>query len=173
MVTLTQGWSWWSTNLNITLEELENAIAAVVGTSGTATIKSKNGSITYANGQWRQSGSTTMTLDIRQMYKIQTSTACQITLTGVPVNPADYEITVNPGNNWIGFPCGESMSVTDAFSGLHPVNGDVIKSKGGSSIYQGTGWRGNVETLIPGQGYIYQSKATESKTFTYGTDSNK
>ena len=114
-----------------------------------------------------------MTLDLRQMYKIQTSTACQITLTGVPVNPTDYEITVNPGNNWIGFPCGESMSVTDAFSGLHPVNGDVIKSKAGSSIYQGTGWRGNVETLVPGQGYIYQSKATESKTFAYGTNNSK
>ena len=168
-ITFNTGWSWWSTNLNITLEQLEDAIAAAVGTTGTATIKSKSGSITYANGQWRQSGSTTMTLDIRQMYKIQTSTACQITLTGIPVEPSAYEITVNPGNNWIGFPCGESMSVTDAFSGLHPVNGDVIKSKGGSSIYQGTGWRGNVETLVPGQGYIYQSKATESKTFTYGT----
>ena len=114
-----------------------------------------------------------MTLDIRQMYKIQTSTACQITLTGVPVNPADYEITINEGYNWIGFPCGESMSVTEAFSGLHPVNGDVIKSKNGSSIYQGTSWRGDVETLVPGQGYIYQSKTTGSKTFTYGTDSNK
>ena len=170
---LSQGWSWWSTNLDITLEQLEDAIAAAVGTTGTATIKSKSGSITYANGQWRQSGATTMTLDLRQMYKIQTSTACQITLTGVPVNPTDYEITVNPGNNWIGFPCGESVSVTDAFSGLHPVNGDVIKSKGGSSIYQGTGWRGNVETLVPGQGYIYQSKATESKTFAYGTNNSK
>ena len=173
VVTLTQGWSWWSTNLDITLEDLEDAIATAVGTSGAATIKSKSGSITYANGQWRQSGSSTMTLDIRQMYKIQTSTACQITLTGVPVNPVDYEITINEGYNWIGFPCGESMSVTEAFSGLHPVNGDVIKSKAGSSIYQGTGWRGNVETLVPGQGYIYQSKATESKTFTYGTNSNQ
>ena len=171
-ITFNTGWNWWSTNLDITLEQLEDAIAAAVGTTGTATIKSKSGSITYANGQWRQSGSTTMTLDIRQMYKIQTSTACQITLTGIPVEPSAYEITVNPGNNWIGFPCGESMSVTDAFSGLHPVNGDVIKSKGGSSIYQGTGWRGDVETLVPGQGYIYQFKATESKTFTYGTIGN-
>ncbi len=168
-ITFNTGWNWWSTDLDITLEQLEDAIAAAVGTTGTATIKSKSGSITYANGQWRQSGSTTMTLDIRQMYKIQTSTACQITLTGIPVEPSAYEITINPGNNWIGFPCGESMSVTDAFSGLHPVNGDVIKSKAGSSIYQGTGWRGNVETLVPGQGYIYQSKATESKAFTYGT----
>ena len=111
-----------------------------------------------------------MTLDIRQMYKIQTSTACQITLTGVPVDPADYEITVNHGYNWIGFPCGESMSVTEAFSGLHPVNGDVIKSKNGSSIYQGTSWRGDVETLVPGQGYIYNSVATENKNFTFPTN---
>ena len=170
IVVFNQGWNWWSTNLDITLEQLESAIATSVGTSGTATIKSKNGSITYANGQWRESGSTTMTLDIRQMYKIQTSTACQITLTGVPVNPADYEITINEGYNWIGFPCGESMSVTEAFSGLHPVNGDVIKSKNGSSIYQGTSWRGDVETLVPGQGYIYNSVATENKNFTFPTN---
>ena len=170
IVVFNQGWNWWSTNLDITLEQLESAIATAVGTSGTATIKSKNGSITYANGHWRESGSSTMTLDIRQMYKIQTSTACQITLTGVPVNPADYEITINEGYNWIGFPCGESMSVTEAFSGLHPVNGDVIKSKNGSSIYQGTSWRGDVETLVPGQGYIYNSVATENKNFTFPTN---
>ena len=171
-ITFNTGWNWWSTNLTITMEQLEDAIAAAVGTTGTATIKSKNGSITYSNGRWRESGSTAMTLDYRQMYKIQTSVNCQITLTGIPVEPSANEITVNPGNNWIGFPCGESMSMTEAFSGLHPVNGDVIKSKNGSSIYQGTSWRGDVETLVPGQGYIYQSKATESKTFTYGTIGN-
>ena len=168
-VMLTQGWSWWSTNLDITLEELEDAIATAVGTSGTATIKSKNGSITYSNGHWRESGSTTMTLDIRQMYKIQTSTACQITLTGVPVNPAAYEITVTPGNNWIGFPCGESMSVTEAFSGLNPADGDVIKGMNGNARYSNGNWRSQgLSILEPGQGYIYQSNATESKTFTYG-----
>ena len=168
-VMLTQGWSWWSTNLDISLEELEDAIAAAVGTSGTATIKSKSGSITYSNGHWRESGSTTMTLDIRQMYKIQTSTACQITLTGVPVNPAAYEITVNLGNNWIGFPCGESMSVTEAFSGLNPADGDVIKGMNGNARYSNGNWRSQgLSILEPGQGYIYQSNATESKTFTYG-----
>ena len=173
IVTLTQGWSWWSTNLDITMEELENAIAGVVGTSGTATIKSKSGSITYANGQWRQSGATTMTLDLRQMYKIQTSTACQITLTGVPVNPAAYEITVNPGNNWIGFPCGESMSVTEAFSGLNPADGDVIKGMNGNARYSNGNWRSQgLSILEPGQGYIYQSNATESKTFTFSSSEN-
>ena len=170
IVVFNQGWNWWSTNLDITLEQLENAISTAVGASGTATIKSKSGSVTYYNGQWRQSSSSTMTFDNRQMYKIQTSTACQITLTGVPVDPADYEITVNHGYNWIGFPYGESMSVTEAFSGLHPVNGDVIKSKNGSSIYQGTSWRGDVETLVPGQGYIYNSVATENKNFTFPTN---
>jgi hypothetical protein len=115
-----------------------------------------------------------MTLDIRQMYKIQTSTACQITLTGVPVNPAAYEITVNPGNNWIGFPCGESMSVTEAFSGLNPADGDVIKGMNGNARYSNGNWRSQgLSILEPGQGYIYQSNATESKTFTYGTNNSK
>ena len=108
-----------------------------------------------------------MPFDIRNMFKIQVSTNCEITLTGVPVDPAAYEITIVYGNNEIGFLCGESMSVGEAFSGLNPVVGDVVKSKTGSTTYYSNGWRGSLGTLEPGQGYIYQSKATGEKTFTF------
>ena len=89
VVTLPQGASWWSTNLDITLEDLKAAIANALGSTGTATIKSQTGYITYSNGQW--SPSTGMTLDLRQMYMIQVSATCTFTLTGVPVNPSNYE----------------------------------------------------------------------------------
>ena len=41
-ITLVQGLNWWSTNLDITLDQLKDAIAAAVGSTGTATIKSQN-----------------------------------------------------------------------------------------------------------------------------------
>ncbi len=169
-VTLTQGMNWWSTNLDITLDDLKDAIAAALGSNGTATVKSHGYTINYANGQWRPSD---MPFDIRNMFKIQVSADCEITLTGAPVDPSAYEITIVYGNNEIGFLCGESMSVGEAFSGLNPVAGDMVKSKTGSTTYSGTRWRGSLETLEPGQGYIYQSKAAGEKTFTYGTSTKK
>ena len=99
-ITLTQGLNWWSTNLDITLDQLKDAIAAAVGSTGTATIKSQNTSISYNNGLWRPAN---MPFDIREMYQIQVSTDCEITLSGVPVNPSEYEITIHNGVNWIGF----------------------------------------------------------------------
>jgi hypothetical protein len=107
------------------------------------------------------------------MFKIQVSADCEITLTGVPVEPSAYEITIVYGNNEIGFLPNESMSVGEAFSGLNPVVGDMVKSKTGSTTYSGTRWRGTLETLEPGQGYIYQSKAAGEKTFTFGMNNNK
>ncbi len=165
VVTLPQGTSWWSTYLDITIDDLKTAIAGALGTTGTATIKSQSGYITYSNGQWRPSSG--MTLDIRQMYMIQVSTACTFTLTGVPVNPTEHVITLHNGSNWIGFLSGESLPIATALSNLTPENGDVIKGKQGYATYSVTGWRGTMTTLEPGQGYIYQSKATSDKTFTY------
>ena len=169
-ITLTQGLNWWSTNLDITLDQLKDAIAAAVGNTGTATIKSQNGSISLTNGNWRPAN---MPFDIRSMYQIQVSAECEITLTGMPVDPANCPITIHNGVNWIGFLPAESMPVGEAFSGLNPAIGDVIKSKVGSSTYNGAIWRGSVENLEPGQGYIYQSTASDDKTFTFGMNNNK
>ena len=171
VVTLPQGASWWSTYLDITLDDLKAAIADALGSTGTATIKSQTGYITYSNGQW--SPSTGMTLDLRQMYMIQVSATCTFTLTGVPVNPSGYEITIHRGATWIGFPSGESMTVTAAFAGLNPENGDVVKGKMGNATFNGTSWIGGLTTLEPGQGYIYMSQATSDKTFSFGNNSNK
>ena len=163
-VELSEGWSWWSTNLDITLDDLKNAIADAVGNTGTATIKTQGGAITYRNGQWR--GNSIQSLDIRRMYEIQTSVTCEITLVGTPVNPSEYEITITPDNNWIGFLSGTSMTLSEAF-GTFPVDGDVVTSQNLSSVYRNGQWRGQLSTLQPGHGYIYQSHATGDRTFTF------
>ena len=56
-----------------------------------------------------------------------------------------------------------------AFAGFS-TNQDVVK---GNGLGQGTWnsnahrWIGQLQNLVPGQGYIYNSKATESKPFYY------
>ena len=165
-VSFAQGVNWWSTNLDITLDQLKAAIEDALGTSGTAIIKSQTTSIIYSNGGWLPES---LPFDIREMYKIQVSAACEFSLTGVPVDPSEEEITIYPGNNWIGFPSSSSMTVDAAFDGFNPVSGDIVKSQRGSSVYNGSTWVGTVDTLEPGQGYLYYSKATEVKTFTFPT----
>ena len=166
-MTLVQGVNWWSTNLDITLDDLKAALVAALGDNGTVTVKSQAGYIKYENGMWMPA---TMPFDIRQMYMIQVSNTCEMTLTGIPVNPSEHEITIHNGVNWIGFLSSESMTVTAAFAGLHPVDGDAIKGKMGSATYNGTIWMGSLQNLEPGQGYIYQSRASDNKTFTFGTN---
>jgi len=164
---LNQGWNWFSTNVDITLEDLQNALVdALPNTS--ITIKSKdNGTTTYNGSIWRGQLNT---LEVTQMYRISVSTACEITIEGMPINPAEHPITISNGANWIGFPLSESMSLSNAFNGF-AVSGDMVKSKdNGIATYNGTQWRGTLNTLMPGQGYIYKSNVQEDRTFTFPTN---
>ena len=164
-VTLTPGWSWWSTYLDITLEDLENAL----GTNG-AYIIGQEGSATYYDGfGW---DGNLNTLNLSKMYKINVGANCSIALNGDVVNPEDYTITLNPGMNWIGFPVDHPMTLNEAFSGFTPTEGDVIKTWDGLSIYKNNGWRGTFNNLEPGKGYLYNSTASSTKTFTFPSSTN-
>ena len=161
---LNQGWNWFSTNVEITLDDLKASLVSALPNTN-ITIKSKNnGTTTYNGSIWR--GQLTA-LDVTQMYRISVSTACEITLSGMPINPANYPITIHNGANWIAFPFSESMTVNNAFAGF-AVSGDVIKSKeNGIATYNGSQWRGTLNTLVPGQGYIYKSNVQNDRTFTF------
>ena len=151
-IALTSGWNWFSTYLDITLDDLK---ASLVSTGNTSiTIKSKNQNTYYQNGVWRGN----LNFDVAQMYKIYVNSACEITLEGTPIDPSEHSITIHNGPNWIGFPLSESMTLDNAFAGF-AVNGDVIKSKGASANYTNGHWRGAFN-LEPGQGYIYNSNTS-------------
>ena len=158
---LNQGWNWFSTYLDITLDDLK---ASLVSTGNTSiTIKSKNQNTYYQNGIWRGN----LNFDVAMMYKIYVETACEITLEGMPINPSEHSVIIHNGPNWIGFPLGESMTLSTAFAGF-AVNGDVIKHKGGSANYLNGQWRGAFN-LEPGQGYIYKSNAQGDRTLSFLT----
>ena len=163
-VALTAGLNWFSTGTEITLEDLQAALVATGNTSIMIASQS-DGKTTYANGRWRGQLST---LDVKQMYKITVGTACEIALEGAPVNPAEHPVTIHNGSNWIGFPLGTSMTLTDAFVGF-AVNGDMVVSQSnGSATYTGGRWRGSLTTLEPGQGYNYKSASSTTKVLWFG-----
>ena len=165
-ITLAEGWNWFSTYVDITLNDLKNALVEALS-GATITIKSRNnGYATYNGSMWR---GVLSSLDVTQMYMIQACTACEITLEGMPINPAEHPVTIRPGVNWIAFPLSESMTIANAFAGFAVAN-DAIKSKSnGYTTFNGTMWRGSLNTLQPGAGYIYQSNATGDRIFTFPT----
>ena len=158
-IELSQGWNWWSTDLNITLNDLKAALEAT-GTPA-ITIKSKTQNIFYQNGMWRGS----LDFDVAMMYKVYVGAACEITLEGLSIDPSEHPIIIHYGPNWIGFPLGESMTLDAAFAGF-AVNGDVIKHKGGSANYLNGHWRGAFN-LEPGKGYIYRSNQSSDRILTF------
>ena len=164
-ITIPSDWSWWSTCLDITLEDLE----AALGTACLGITSQHDGFIGNYSGYWAGG---LQSISPSKMYKLDLSSDVTITLSGVPVNPADCPITLDYGANWIGYPMSRSMSLEEAFAGANPVNGDMVSSLGASSMYYNGTWYGELHTLVPGLGYIYKSNALESKSFTFPTLSN-
>ena len=160
-IALAAGINWFSTNVEITLDDLKAALVATGGTN--IVIKAKSSSTTWNGHRWLGSLNG---FNVNQMYMITVQTACEITLVGMPLSPAEHPVTISNGANWIGYPLNESMTLTEAFSGF-PTNQDVVKSKNASATWNGHRWVGQLSNLVPGQGYIYQSKASGNKTFTF------
>jgi hypothetical protein len=160
-IELSTGTNWISTNVEITLDDLKAALVATGGTN--IVIKSKNSSATWNGHRWM---GTLNEFDVNQMYMITVQAACEITLEGEPVVPAEHPVTISHGVNWIGFPLSESMSLTEAFAGF-PAVLDMVKSKTASATWNGHSWAGQLDTLEPGQGYIYKSAVTGEKTFVF------
>lgn len=167
-VALSEGWNWFSANVEITLADLQNALMeALPGVH--MVIKSKTLTSRYTGTIWRG----TFELDVAQMYKINVPADCTITLEGAPVDPSEHSVTIEAnGHTYIGYPLNQSMTVADAFAGFTPVAGDMVKSQTGNARYTGTTWRyQGLRVLEPGKGYIFSSATSGTRTLTFSTNS--
>jgi hypothetical protein len=165
-VELSAGWNWFSTYIEASdpvalLQMLETAF----GEKGLYIESSELLSTEYVAGEWigdlDEVGITN-----EQMYLIQTSADCTIQLQGLKANPANHVITINPEWNWVGYPCFVEMTLAEALAGFVPEDGDRVESMEGYAEYLDGEWLG-LETLKPGQGFLYYSNSTVLKTFTF------
>ena len=160
-ISLVQGWNWWTPA--VVSETLLTDLETALGTNGVSIVSNDDAFVYNYGIGWMGD---IEVLEPGKMYMIQTNAACTLTLTGKSPDPADYEITLIQGYNWIGFVGTQSMALITALSGHEPTNGDVIMdSDHFSTYYTGIGWMGDLTTLEPGTGYMYKSNATETKTF--------
>ena len=158
-IALTEGSNWCSFDLDITLDDLKDALVEALP-SGDIQISSQTANMRYNGSRWTGS----IVFDVTRMYRIRVDTDCEITLEGTLVR--DQAVTIKNGANWIGYPLTTSQSVADVFSGF-AVQGDVVMSQTKNVKYNGVRWNGQLSTLEPGQGYIYKSASTEDRTFTF------
>ena len=102
-----------------------------------------------------------------QMYMVEVVNDCEIELEGVVANPADHAITIYPGWNWIGFPSNQELSVEEALAGFEAEDGDQLAEAELFTEYGFGMWIGDVETLVPGQGYMYYSNSSTPKVLSF------
>ena len=156
---LVPGWNWYSSYMEYhdgSLEAIENCIAA---TSSTAMIKSQGGGFANLNNHiWT---GVLRDLSNKQMYLIMVGEDADVTLQGGKVNPANCPITLFSGWNWISCLLDKETPIADALVNLTPVNGQ----ESNSTFLDGQ-WRGTLQSLKPGQGYIYLRNGS-TVTFTY------
>lgn len=168
--TLAANWNWWSTPIELSNIDGLTMLEESLGHNG-VTIKSQNYGIDnyyqytgsdYWYGQLGNYG-----INNEQGYLIKTSTSCVVSMTGAIANPADHEIALTQGWNWIGYPVNVQQNLTAALADFTPSANDIIKSQsGGATYYAGYGWYPSSFVLTPGQSYQYQSNTTEN-TLTY------
>jgi len=162
----TQGWNWFSPNIEITLDDLKTALVEAL--PGTAiSIKSQTQNISYNPNSNRWSGS--LVWNVAKMYMIKVAGTCEIELEGMPINPADHPVAISSGANWLAFPLNSSMSLNNAFAGF-ALSGDKVRSQTNNALYNGIRWQGQLNTLEPGKGYIYISNSSDDRIFTFPTN---
>ncbi len=99
-----------------------------------------------------------------QMYMILVNTPCTVELEGYTAIADQYEITIKPGWNWIGFPNPYPIDVVVAMVNFEADEGDQIQSKYCTTEFDGDEWFGDLEAFEPGEGYLYYSNSSSVKT---------
>ena len=98
------------------------------------------------------------------------------TVTGEQLKLSETPVTLTPGWNWIGYTPLTTMTLGQALAAANPQVGDCVKSQHGIAFYSLNGWEGSLEVMESGHGYMYNSTASEEKSFVYpnqNTQSNR
>jgi hypothetical protein len=160
-IPLSLGWNWISFNLQFPDPAINPALASLKHPANDL-VKGQAGFSTYG-GSWL--GSLT-TLENTTMYQFRADQPDTIKMTGLTIDPTSVNIPLSNGWNWIGYLPNYPLSVNNALASLSPASGDLIKGQYGfAQFIPPHGWIGNLNYLVPPQGY--QIKLTGTGTLTY------
>ena len=176
---LQEGWNWVSFNLKSDqLSDVNTLLGGMKWSDGDIlTDLGSNLTLTYeaAQKQWIATDSTdTVTISPKNAYAIKVSKAGTLPVGGTVIEDQDDRtIKVSKGWNAIGYTPMTNLSVETALSDYYDQAepGDVIKSHTEFAYFTKTGntgrWRGSLQFMKPGEGYMMLRKGAADATFTY------
>ena len=139
--------------------------------------------LTYTDGQWLATDDPReMTISSKIAYAIKVQEPVSIPIGGTIIKDKDERtMDLNQGWNAIGYTPVTNLTVETALSDYYDSAepGDVIKSHTEFAYFTKTGntgrWRGSLQYMKPGEGYMMLRKGDGKASFTYpyfGMDSN-
>ena len=174
---LKQGWNWIS--FNVSSEKLFNLNDLLDGlpwqNGDILTDMSSNLTLLYTNGHWLATGTIKdLRLSPRKAYAIKVKEDTKFPIAGSIIKAEDARtIEVKNGWNGIGYTPMINLNVETALSDYYDKAepGDVIKSHKEFAYFTVTGgtgrWRGSLQYMKPGEGYMMLRKANSSVLFKY------
>lgn len=159
---LTKGWKWMALYVQPDDMSMQTVLAPI--NAEVTMAKSQTGFMESTGSEWY--GNEIM-MNNSEMYKINLSAPATLKVLGRVADPSSRLITVKQGWNWIAYNATSAMSLDEAFAGMQPEDGDVVKAQSCFAVYDGYEWAGTLSLLEPGQGYMLYSVATADRTFAY------
>lgn len=159
---LTKGWNWMALYVQPDDMSMQTVLAPI--NAEVTMAKSQTGFMESTGSEWY--GNEIM-MNNSEMYKINLSAPATLKVLGRVGDPSSRLITVKQGWNWIAYNATSAMSLDEAFAGMQPEDGDVVKAQSCFAVYDGYEWAGTLSLLEPSQGYMLYSVATADRTFAY------
>ena len=162
-IKLKEGWNWVSLYVKSDIMTVASLLAQIA--DDVLMIKSQNAYLVYENGSW--GGNLKGSLNNTEMYAVKMKKDRELRLVGQRLEIDANPITLYKGWNWISYYGRQVATLEDAYTGLAPVTGDVVKAQSGVAYYDEYEWVGSLRLLEPGQGYKLKSVVDGSRIFSY------
>ena len=167
---LTTNWNWVA--LGVKPADQRPAAVFPLLTPWKVFIKDKTSAMIFSDGnRWMPEDAR---IQAATMYKVKITPVVegqqlpeQVPVTGEQLKLSKTPVTLTPGWNWIGYTPLTTMTVGEALAAANPQVGDCVKSQHGIAFYSQNGWEGSLKALEGGHGYMYNSTASEEKSFVY------
>ncbi|MBO4214766.1 MAG: hypothetical protein J5888_00345, partial [Bacteroidaceae bacterium] len=176
---LKKGWNWVSFNVQSeALFDINKLLGGMTWSDGDIlTELCSNLTLTYEKDQkqWLASGSTKrIMISPKKSYAIMVHEDCTFPIGGTVIKQEDARtIDVKKGWNAVGYTPMKNLTVETALSDYfdQAEEGDVIKSHTEFAYFTKSGntgrWRGSLQYMKPGEGYMLLRKGEGDASFTY------
>ena len=154
-MTFAKGWNWISAYLGESLD-----VSDFIGF--TNRIVSQTEELTH-DPEYGMVGNL-KNLSAGKAYKIEANNQFTNSFRGHLYDMSTSPISLYKGWNWIAFPYTENTHLTAV---SNADEGDFITSQTGFAEYADGNWEGTLDTLIPGNGYLYKSATEKDLSFDF------